>query len=157
MPLYLPNLTTPIELQYGHLISFSIFYPTFVNIDTPAISLYNPSMPLTGKWYPFKDNVVDLAPEQSGAYELGYKDVVVYIGSSESSIRSRLCEHRKAKRFSRVTDFRFRKTSPYEARALETKLCVEFVKRNGKRPRLQKRCCQEAESLISVSRLLYGR
>jgi hypothetical protein len=110
-------------------------------------------MPLKAKWYPFNDDVIDLAPKESGAYELGYRDTVVYIGSAESSIQSRLRSHRKAKRFMKVTQFRFKKTSSYEARALETKLCVEFIKKHGKRPRLQERCPKEAESFID--KLLY--
>ena len=105
-------------------------------------------MPIGAKWYPFKDDNVELAPRQSGAYELGYRDTVVYIGSSTSSIQSRLHEHRKQKRFMKVTHFRFRKTKPDEARASEIKLCKEFEKENGKRPRLQKVTLKEDKSSI---------
>jgi hypothetical protein len=111
-------------------------------------------MPLTGKWYPFKDEVVVTAPEESGAYELGYRGIVVYIGSSESSIRSRLRQHRKAKRFAKVTDFRFRRTAFHKARALENKLCMEFIKKHGEPPRLQERIPKEPKSL--ARRFIYG-
>jgi len=95
-------------------------------------------MPIGAKWYPFKDDNVELAPRQPGVYELGYLDTVVYIGSSKSSIQSRLHEHKKQKRFMKVTHFRYRKTEPDKARVLEMKLCEEFEKKNGKLPRLQK-------------------
>lgn len=111
-------------------------------------------MPIRAKWQPFKDEVVELAPKEPGAYELGYRDVVVYIGSSESSIQSRLRQHRKRKTFMKVTHFRFQRTSSHEAHALENKVCVEFVKKNGEPPRLQERMPKEAKSL--AKRFLYG-
>ncbi|MBA7585212.1 hypothetical protein ES708_27183 [subsurface metagenome] len=111
-------------------------------------------MPLTNVWRPFKDETIELTPKEPGAYELGYRDAVVYIGSSESSIQSRLRQHRKRKTFMKVTHFRFRRTSSHEARALEDKLCTEFVKKNGKPPRLQERMPKEPNSL--AKRFLYG-
>jgi len=111
-------------------------------------------MPRMSKWYSFKSEQVDLAPEKAGAYQLAYKDVVVYIGSAESSIRSRLREHRKRKTFMKVTHFRFCKTDSEEARATEAKLCKEFVRKNGKLPRLQKAAPKDTRSYID--RLIYG-
>lgn len=113
-------------------------------------------MPIGTKWRPFKDDVVDLTPEKSGAYELGYArtDTVVYIGSSETSIRSRLRSHRKRKRFMKVTHFRFRLTDPDEARNLEVRLCQTFLKAHGKLPRLQERIPRELKSF--VEKLLFG-
>jgi len=96
-------------------------------------------MPRMSKWYGFKSEQADLAPEKAGVYQLAYKDVVVYIESSTSSIRSRLRQHKERKTFVKVTHFCFCKTDPEEARALEIKLCKEFEKVNGKRPRLQER------------------
>ena len=68
-------------------------------------------MPIKADWYSF-DNV-KLAPDASGVYELGYRSngAVVYIGSSESSIRARLVKHIERRDFVGVTHFRFRKTS----------------------------------------------
>jgi hypothetical protein len=96
-------------------------------------------MSIRAKWHPFKDNVVDLAPEKAGVYELGYGETVVYIGSAVTSIQARLRSHRKMKKFMKVTSFRFMRTASEDARSTEAKLCKEFVKRNGKLPRLQGR------------------
>ena len=95
-------------------------------------------MPIKADWYSF-DNV-KLAPEASGVYELGYKSngSVVYIGSSESSVRSRLVKHIERKDFIGVTHFRFRKTPPDNARPAERKLCLEYQKKHGKLPKYNK-------------------
>ena len=99
-------------------------------------------MPLTrNKLHPFDDESAKKAPAEAGAYELLYKGTVVYIGSSETSIKQRICTHRKRKTFMHVTDFRYKKTEyVYEARDLEASLCKTFKKQNnGNRPRLQQR------------------
>ena len=92
------------------------------------------------KWYAFKDEQVDMSPKKPGAYQLAYKDTIVYIGKADTSIRSRLYEHRKRKTFMKVTHFRFREVEwASEARELERKLCEAFQKKNhGKLPRLMK-------------------
>ncbi len=66
-------------------------------------------MPLTGRLRPFNDDTAKKAPSEAGAYELLYKDTVVYIGSSSTSIRPRMCSHRKRKDFMKVTGFRCKK------------------------------------------------
>ena len=113
-------------------------------------------MPLGTQWRPFKNDVVDSVPEVPGAYELGYasSNTVVYIGSSETSLRSRLRSHRKRSRFMKVTHFRFRKTASDEARNLEVKLCKAFLKAHRKPPRLQDRMPREVKSF--VEQLLFG-
>jgi hypothetical protein len=113
-------------------------------------------MPLGTQWRPFTKDVVDLTPEVPGAYELGYakSNTVVYIGSSEASIRSRLRSHRKRSRFMKVTHFRFRKTASDEARNLEVRLCKAFLKEHRKPPRLQDRMPREVKSFID--KLLHG-
>lgn len=109
-------------------------------IDTVIALSYNATMPIKAKWHPFKDNVVDLAPEKSGVYELGYGETVVYIGSAETSIQSRLRSHKKMKKFMKVTQFRFRKTVSKDACSTEAKLCKDFMKTHkGSLPRLQGR------------------
>jgi len=82
-----------------------------------------------------------LSPEKPGAYQLAYKDVIVYIGKAENSIKARLHAHRKRKTFMRVTHFCFIRTDrASEARDLERKLCEQFMKKNhGKLPRLMER------------------
>ena len=97
-------------------------------------------MPLTrNKLHPFNDDTAKKSPSEAGAYELLYKDTVVYIGSSKASIRQRICEHRKRKSFMKVTHFRYRKVEWAEdAETLEAKLGIGFRKNNGgKLPRLQ--------------------
>lgn len=98
-------------------------------------------MPLTrNKLHPFDDVAAKKAPSEAGVYELLYKDTVVYIGSSGSSIRSRICFHRKLKKFMKVTYFRYRRVEwEQDARDLEAKLCKSFKRVNGDRPRLQDR------------------
>ena len=98
-------------------------------------------MPLTrNKLHPFNDDTAKKSPSEAGAYELLYKDTVVYIGSSSTSIRQRICEHRKRKTFMKVTHFRYRKIEwEQDAIELEAKLCKTFRKANGDKPRLQQR------------------
>ncbi len=98
-------------------------------------------MPIGAKWHSFKEST-DLAPERPGAYELGdVKQIVVYIGKSDTSIKSRLSSHRKMKRFMKVRYFRFKCVEYTEdARKLEHILISAFKKQNnGKLPRLNKR------------------
>ena len=98
-------------------------------------------MPLTGKLRTFDNDKAKTAPSEPGAYELLYKDTVLYIGSSSTSIQSRMCAHRKRKTFAKVTEFRYRIVEwGDEAIELEAKLCKSFKKKNGgNRPRLQER------------------
>lgn len=95
-------------------------------------------MPIKADWHSFSE--VTLAPQTSGVYELGYKSngTVVYIGSSESSIRSRLVKHIERKDFVGVTHFRFRKTTSDSARDTEHRLCAEYEKKHDRRPKYNK-------------------
>jgi hypothetical protein len=85
-------------------------------------------------------NVKSLSLTESGVYELGYKKTneVIYIGKSETSIRARLLDHIEKKKFSGITHFRKRRTSPQEAPRAEKRLLIGFVKKYGKRPKLNK-------------------
>ena len=98
-------------------------------------------MALSSKIHPFNDETAKKVPTEPGAYELLFKETVVYIGSSGTSIRSRITSHRKRKIFMRVTGFRYKKVEWREdALTLEAKLCETFCKKNGgKPPRLQER------------------
>lgn len=104
------------------------------------------------KWFSWGEEQISLAPEKSGAYELAYKDTIVYIGSAETSIKSRLCSHRKRKSFMKVTHFRFQLVEwSTDARKLEAKLCEEFKKNNGgKLPRLQGRAPKLKKSIWDI-------
>jgi excinuclease UvrABC nuclease subunit len=72
-------------------------------------------MPIKADWYSFDH--VKLAPKTSGVYEIGYKSngLVVYIGESGRSIRSRLVLHTKRRDIVNATHFRFRKTRESES------------------------------------------
>jgi len=97
-------------------------------------------MPLTGKLRAFNDEVAKKSPNEPGAYELLYKDSIVYIGSSSVSIRSRILAHRQRKKFMKITYFRYRIVEwGDEAIDVEAKLCQNFKKKNGNKPRLQER------------------
>jgi hypothetical protein len=100
-------------------------------------------MPINRVWRPFTDVAVDCVPEEAGVYELGSARTggVVYIGSSETSVRSRLRSHRKMARFQRTTHFRFMRIEwPNSAENKEAQLCDSFKKKHkGKLPRLQER------------------
>ncbi len=97
-------------------------------------------MPIKAIWRPFTLETIDLAPKEAGVYELGYKSnsLVVYIGSSKTSIRSRLLWHTQRKAFDGITHFRFRKTDSDTATKAERKLCIEYAKKHGKKPKLNK-------------------
>jgi hypothetical protein len=90
------------------------------------------------KWFSFSSGHADLAPDGAGVYELACKEHIVYIGSSETSIRAIIQKRIGQKTFGKVTHFRFCKTDPGEAQVLENKLCLEFKKRYYRLPSLQK-------------------
>ena len=106
-------------------------------------------MPIRGKWYPFRADIIGLIPQEPGAYELGFNGIVVYIGSSDNSIRSRIHSHTKRKTFMKVTHFRYKVLEwASDARELETKLCEDFKKKNkGTLPRLQQRAPKHKPSI----------
>ncbi len=95
-------------------------------------------MPIKADWKLFDLPTCRMCPEDSGVYELGYatNGIVVYIGKSNSSLKSRLMKHIERKDFTDVTHFRFRKTE--EARRAEYRLLSEYRKRHGKLPKYNK-------------------
>ena len=98
-------------------------------------------MPIKAKWYPFKKEYIEILPlTESGVYEIGKArgNVVLYIGKSDKSIRSRLLNHKEKVAFTACTHFRKRKTSPGEAGKAEDRLLSEFKKKYGKYPELNK-------------------
>ena len=97
-----------------------------------------------GKPYPFTKTEVENAPSFKGVYQLhDAKGEVVYIGSSEGSIRSRLVTHKGKTRFMRVKTFRYMRVGDNvwgtTAKHIERKLCEAFRKKHGDLPRLQER------------------
>ena len=98
-------------------------------------------MPIKAKWIPFKKEIIEaLAMKESGVYEIGKMrgDTVLYIGMSDTSIRSRLLTHTGETKFIGCTHFRKRKTRPDDAGIAEGRLLEEYKKNNGKYPPLNK-------------------
>jgi hypothetical protein len=94
-------------------------------------------MPIKAEWSDFTDsNIKYLSLDDAGVYEIGKKvgNVVLYIGKSNSSIRSRLKLRKKETAFSKCTHFRFRRTK--DADAAEKRLMDAYKKKFGKRPPL---------------------
>lgn len=98
-------------------------------------------MPIKPKWIPFdKDIIENLALREAGVYEIGKArgNVVLYIGKSDKSIRSRLLQHKEKTAFAECTHFRKRKTLPDDAERAERKLLSEFKNKHGRYPKLNK-------------------
>jgi hypothetical protein len=107
-------------------------------------------VPIKAKWIPFKKEIIEaLSLSESGVYEIGKLkgDVILYIGKSDKSIRSRLLEHREKVAFVNCTHFRKRKTSPQEATKAENKLLSDFKKKHGEYPELNKIKSPKQDSL----------
>ena len=97
-------------------------------------------MPIKAKWIPFKKEIVEaLAMKESGVYEIGKMqgDIVLYIGMSDTSIRSRLLTHTGETKFIGCTHFRKRTINSDAGRA-EDNLLEGYKKKNGKYPPLNK-------------------
>ena len=95
-------------------------------------------------WHPFTKVEIAKAPTYKGVYELcDAKGEIVYIGSSETSVLSRLVAHKKETRFMEVKQFHFMRVSDDRlwttAKHIERSLCAKFRKEHGRLPRFQKR------------------
>lgn len=96
-------------------------------------------MPIKADWIEFTiAHIKVLGLKDAGVYEVGKKqgDVVLYIGKSTSSIRSRLLKHKERIAFKYCTHFRFRRTE--DADAAEKRLSSTYKKSFGKKPPLNK-------------------
>ena len=105
-----------------------------------------------GKWYPFTKSEVEKAPMCKGVYQIcDIKGEIVYIGSSESSIRSRLIVHKAKAKFIRAKMFRFMRVSEDRlwttAQHIERSYCKAFHKKYGKLPRYQERSPKNIDPL----------
>jgi hypothetical protein len=95
-------------------------------------------------WHPFTKPETEKAPACKGVYQIcDAKGEVVYIGSSESNIRSRLIAHKAKAKFIRAKGFRYMRVGEDRlwttARHIERSLCKKFYKEHGKLPRFQER------------------
>lgn len=107
-------------------------------------------MPIKAKWIPFTKEVIEaLSMTEKGVYEIGKArgNVVLYIGKSGDSIRSRLLTHKQKVDFTICTHFRKRKTSSQEAVRAEDRLLSEFKKKHGRYPKLNKNKPPKQDSL----------
>lgn len=105
-------------------------------------------MPIRNSWWSFTIDCIRRVPEEAGVYELGNsKQDVVYIGSSTSSIQSRLRSHKKAKKCIRVKYFRYRRLKWGEnAKEEEEKLNKSHKRIHGKPPTLVEKSPKNAGS-----------
>jgi len=99
-------------------------------------------LPIKNKWFPFTKPVIEDLPMRScGVYEVGKArgNKVLYIGKSVSSIRSRLITHKAKIEFQECTHFRMKRiTYPEDADKLEKQLLIQYIKRYGIRPQINK-------------------
>jgi len=98
-------------------------------------------MPIKAKWIPFNKEIIEaLSLSEAGVYEIGKArgNVVLYIGKSDKSIRSRLLNHKEKLAFKDCTHFRKRKTTSDGAAKAEERLLSEYKKSHGKYPKLNK-------------------
>jgi len=94
--------------------------------------------------HPFIKTEIEKVPKHKGVYQLYYADgEIVYIGSSEDDIPSRLREHKSKTKFIRVKAFSYMRVSTSmwapSAKHTERKLCKAFRKKYGRLPHLQQR------------------
>jgi len=98
-------------------------------------------MPIKAIWTPFTKAVIQaLSINEAGVYEIGKArgNVVLYIGKSDTSIRSRLLNHKEKTRFRACTHFRKRRTNPDDASDAERRLLLAYKKQYNKLPPLNK-------------------
>lgn len=104
------------------------------------------------KPYRFTKVEVEGAPDCKGVYQLyDVKDEIVYIGSSENSIRSRLKIHKGKTKFMKVKVFRWMRVGDdiwgTTALHVERRFCKKFYKQYGRLPRLQERSPKRIDML----------
>jgi len=105
-----------------------------------------------GAWHPFKKIEIKKAPACKGVYELcDAKGEIVYIGSSEHSIRSRLEIHKTKTKFMKAKNFRFMRVGDNRlwitAKHIERHLCTKFSKEYGRLPLFQERSPKHIDAL----------
>ena len=96
------------------------------------------------RWQPFTKVETEKAPTCKGVYQIcDAKGEIVYIGSSEKSIRSRLVSHKAKAKFIRAKMFRFMRVGEDRlwttAKHIERSYCKAFYKKHGRLPRYQER------------------
>ena len=104
------------------------------------------------KSYQFTKVEIDNAPNCKGVYQLyDAKGEIVYIGSSEGSIRSRLKTHKGKIKFMKVKAFCWMRVRDNmfgtAARHVERSLCAKCYKQHGRLPRLQERSPKHIDML----------
>ena len=104
------------------------------------------------KWYPFTKSETERAPICKGVYQIcDAKKEIVYIGSSEESIRSRLITHKAKAKFIRAKMFCYMRVGEDRlwttAKHIERSLCKKFYKEYGRLPRYQKRSPKNIDDL----------
>ena len=103
-------------------------------------------------WRPFTNSEIDKSPVCKGVYQIcAIKREIVYIGSSEISIRSRLATHKAKALFIPAKYFRFMRVGEDRlwttAKHVERSLCKAFYKKYGRLPRFQERSPKNIDDL----------
>jgi len=96
------------------------------------------------RWHRFTIDEIEESPDCKGVYQLcDAKGEIVYIGSSESSIYSRLAEHKGKTKFMKVKNFQTMRVGDdiwgTTAKHVERRLCERFRREYERLPRLQGR------------------
>ena len=98
-------------------------------------------MPISGEWWSYTLNLVEMEKDGPGVYELGNPGKNVIFIASSSKIRSSLLEHLGESAGSCIrryaTRYRVEYTASYRKR--EEELFAEHVKQHGKLPRCNER------------------
>jgi hypothetical protein len=114
-------------------------------------------VPIKATWILFRKEIIEaLSTTETGVYEIGRArgNVVLYIGKSDKSVRSRLLTHKGKTAFAACTHFRKRKTKPDDAAKAEAKLLSDFKKTHGRYPELNKN--KPPQERDFVRKLLFG-
>ena len=104
------------------------------------------------KWRPFTESETKNTPACKGVYQIcDARHEVVYIGSSEKSIRSRLITHKAKAKFIPAKWFRFMRVGEDRlwttAEHIERSLCKKFYKEHGRLPLFQERSPKNIDDL----------
>jgi hypothetical protein len=92
-------------------------------------------MAISGDKYPFSEENVSRSPDVPGVYVLYDGDRTIYIGMSDSSIRSRLQDHKSgAEGQGTASASHYRRKPCDDPVARERQLLQEFKRRYGRLP-----------------------
>ena len=103
-------------------------------------------------WHPFTMSEINNAPDCKGVYQICVaRNEIVYIGSSEKSIRSRLLTHKAKALFIPAKKFRYMRVGEDRlwttAKHIERDYCNKYEKKHGEKPLFQQRSPKNIDDL----------